>query len=87
MKAYKGFNRYEDGTLWCRGFQYEVVEAASEHFIDNGVWKREYDNNEYGNGLRIEFRCDECDHKWTGKKGVTIDAYRKNRWRNKTWKK
>ena len=24
MKAYKGFNRYEDGTLWCRGFQYEV---------------------------------------------------------------
>jgi len=55
----------------------EVVEAASEHFIDNGVWKREYDNNEYGNGLRIEFRCDECVHKWTGKKGVTIDAYRK----------
>ena len=24
MKAYKGFNRHEDGTLWCRGFQYEV---------------------------------------------------------------
>ena len=24
MKAYKGFNRHEDGTLWCRDFQYEV---------------------------------------------------------------
>lgn len=55
----------------------EVIEAASEHFIDNGVWKHEYDNNEYGNGLRIEFRCDECGHKWRGAKGVTIDAYRK----------
>ena len=22
MKAYKGFNRHEDGTLWCRDFQY-----------------------------------------------------------------
>ena len=24
MKAYKGFKKLEDGTLWCRGFQYEV---------------------------------------------------------------
>jgi len=24
MKAYKGFNKHEDGTLWCRDFQYEV---------------------------------------------------------------
>lgn len=24
MKAYKGFNRHEDGTLWCRNFQYEI---------------------------------------------------------------
>lgn len=24
MKAYKGFSRHEDGTLWCRDFQYEV---------------------------------------------------------------
>lgn len=24
MKAYKGFHRHEDGTLWCRDFQYEV---------------------------------------------------------------
>ena len=24
MKAYKGFKRHEDGTLWCRGFYYEV---------------------------------------------------------------
>jgi hypothetical protein len=24
MKAYKGFKRHEDGTLWCRDFQYEV---------------------------------------------------------------
>lgn len=24
MKAYKGFKKHEDGTLWCRGFQYEV---------------------------------------------------------------
>jgi len=24
MKAYKGFERHKDGTLWCRDFQYEV---------------------------------------------------------------
>jgi site-specific DNA-methyltransferase (adenine-specific) len=24
MKAYKGFKKHEDGTLWCRDFQYEV---------------------------------------------------------------
>lgn len=24
MKAYKGFEKHEDGTLWCRDFQYEV---------------------------------------------------------------
>ena len=24
MKAYKGFNRHDDGTLWCKDFQYEV---------------------------------------------------------------
>jgi hypothetical protein len=24
MKAYKGFKKHEDGTLWCSGFQYEV---------------------------------------------------------------
>ena len=23
MKAYKGFNRHNDGTLWCKDFQYE----------------------------------------------------------------
>ena len=54
----------------------EVIEASSEHFIDNGVWDHSYDNNEYGNGLRVELRCDKCDHHWTGRKGVTMDAYR-----------
>jgi hypothetical protein len=24
MKAYKGFKKHGDGTLWCRSFQYEV---------------------------------------------------------------
>ena len=24
MIAYKGFNRHDDGTLWCQDFQYEV---------------------------------------------------------------
>ncbi len=56
----------------------EVIEAASEHFIDNGVWDHSYDNNEYGNGLRVELRCDVCGHHWTGRKGVTMDAYRKD---------
>ena len=27
MKAYKGFEKHEDGTLWCRDFQYEVGKA------------------------------------------------------------
>ena len=27
MKAYKGFKRHDDGTLWCMGFQYEPVKT------------------------------------------------------------
>ena len=26
----------------------EVIEAYSDHLVENGVWNRDYDNNEYG---------------------------------------
>lgn len=54
----------------------EVIEAASEHLIIDGVWDQSYDNNEYGNAIRVDLRCDECGHAWTGRKGVTLDSYR-----------
>lgn len=57
--------------IWVR----EWIRAYSEHLVDNGEWNHDYDYNDYGNGLRIEFTCDSCRHKWVGKKGVTIDSY------------
>lgn len=55
-------------------YVYEVIESISAHYVDNGVWKHEYDNNEYSNGLYTECRCDNCDHRWRSKRG--IDFYR-----------
>ena len=46
----------------------EVIEAYSDHLVENGVWNHDYDNNEYGNGIRVDCRCDECDHHWSKSK-------------------
>lgn len=62
----------------CKGtkiFVYEVIEAISQHCVDNGVWKHIYDNNEYGDGLYIECRCDYCDHRWRSKRGLDFSNY------------
>ena len=58
-------------TIWA----YEHIIAESQHKIVDGIWLHEYDNNEYGAGLDITFRCDKCKHLWKGRKGVTIDSY------------
>lgn len=52
----------------------EVIEAYSEHLVDNGVWDHDYDNNEYGNGIRVDCRCDECGHRWS-KPGADIEWF------------
>ena len=52
----------------------EVIEAYSDHLIDNGVWNHEYDNNEYGESIRVDCKCDECGHKWS-KPMASIDWF------------
>lgn len=58
-------------TFWI----HETIEAISEHKIVDGHWDHDYDANEYGNGLCIEFKCDKCGHEWRGRKGPTIEGY------------
>ena len=52
---------------------YESIEATTEFYFENGILK--WTNNEYGNGIRVDFACHSCHHIWTGKKGITIDNY------------
>ena len=62
----------------CKGtkiYVYEVIEAISQHFIEDGVWKHIYDNNEYGDGLYTECRCDNCDHRWRSRRGINFNNY------------
>ena len=52
---------------------HEVIEAITElHIVDGEIVDS---NNEYGNGLYVEFKCNCCGHWWTGRKGPTIEAY------------
>ena len=57
--------------IWAR----EWIQAYSDHYVDNGVWEHERDSNDFGEGIKIEFTCDSCGHKWTGRKGVTMESY------------
>ena len=70
MKAYKGFNKHEDGTLWCRDMQYEVgktyiydglIELCKRGFHAchelHQVWLF-YPNN--GNIVFYEVECGGC---------------------------
>ena len=52
----------------------EHTDAYSEHLVDNGEWKHEYDNNDYGEILYTDFCCDSCGHKWR-RHLSTIDSY------------
>lgn len=51
----------------------ETIEATTEFYFENGILK--WTNNEYGNGIRVDFLCHSCGHIWTGRKGITIDSY------------
>lgn len=51
----------------------ETIEATTEFYFKDGVL--EWTNNEYGNGVRMDFFCHCCGHRWTGRKGITIDSY------------
>ena len=67
MKAYKGFNKHEDGTLWCMDFQYNVGQTYKHNgkikLCESGfhachdlhqVWQF-YPNN--GNNVFYEVEC------------------------------
>lgn len=67
MRAFKGFNKHEDGTLWCMDFQYEVGKTYKHNgkikLCESGfhachelhyVWQF-YPNN--GNNVFYEVEC------------------------------
>ena len=53
----------------------EIIEAISQHKIVDGIWRHEYDMNEYGDGIRNECVCDGCGHRWRSRKGYNFDDY------------
>lgn len=55
----------------------ETIEATTEFYFENGILK--WTNNEYGNGVRVDFVCHSCHHIWTGRKGITINCYTEGR--------
>ncbi len=52
---------------------YETIEATTEFYFKDGTL--EWTNNEYGNGIRMDFLCHCCGHRWVGRKGITINNY------------
>ena len=55
---------------------YEAVEAFTEFIFEDGLCDERTDcANEIGLGVNVTFHCLNCDHRWTGRKGVTIDNY------------
>lgn len=55
---------------------FETIEATTELRFKDGAFVDS--NNEYGDGIRIEFKCWKCEHRWMGRKGVTILSYLKD---------
>lgn len=53
----------------------EVIEATSQHVVENGVWQHRHDNNEYGNGIKIDCICMKCGHPWHGRRGLDFSNY------------
>ena len=53
----------------------ETIEATSQHVVENGVWQHRHDNNEYGNGIRIDCICNKCGHSWHGRRGLDFSNY------------
>ena len=50
---------------------YNLLPDASK--VENGVCVDT--NNEFGNGISINFICKNCGHRWYGRRGITIDNY------------
>lgn len=55
----------------------EITEGGSLHFVKNGEWDHSYDDNEYGDIVRTEFKCDDCEHQWV-RHGLNIDSFLKD---------
>lgn len=54
---------------------YEVIEAESQHRVTDGMWRHEYDNNEYGYCIRMQCKCENCGHEWTSHRGLSFNNY------------
>ena len=52
-----------------------TIEATSQHIVENGVWLHKDDNNEYGDGIRIDCICKDCGHCWHGRRGLDFSNY------------
>lgn len=52
---------------------FESIQATTEFYFKDGLL--EWTNNEYGNGIGVDFKCHCCGHRWNGRKGITIDNY------------
>lgn len=46
----------------------ETIEATTEWTVRSGRLNRLAGNHEFGYALRVEARCDKCDHCWRLKK-------------------
>lgn len=54
----------------------ETVQAFTEFIFKDGICDERTDcANDIGLGVNVTFHCNNCDHRWTGRKGVTIDDY------------
>ena len=53
----------------------ETTEALSTHRIVNGVWNHFWDNNEYGDIVNVECRCNNCGHQWHSQRGNNLYLY------------
>ena len=51
----------------------ETIEATTDFTFENGICIST--NNEYGCGVSMSFTCNNCGHRWYGRKGITIDCY------------
>ncbi|MFW5847295.1 MAG: hypothetical protein ACOCVF_00050 [bacterium] len=47
----------------------EIIEAGTRHYFEDGVLKH---NNEYGNLIRREIECGNCNTKWRVNKSLPI---------------
>jgi len=54
---------------------FETIEAISEHHVVDGVWLHKDDNNEYGDVISVDCKCESCGHRFKSKRGINFDNY------------